>query len=45
MNSVLQNSDCDLNQDIAYNYAKEKFDIQNVSSEYESFYKNLNKKN
>ena len=45
MKSVLQKSDCDLNQNIAYNYAKEKFDIHNVSSEYENFYKSLNKKN
>ena len=45
MNLVLQKSDCDLNQDLAYNYAKRKFDIQSVSSAYENFYKNLNKKN
>ncbi len=45
MKLLLQKPDWDLNQDLAYNYAKSKFDIQSVSSAYENFYKNLNKKN
>ncbi|QYA26041.1 glycosyltransferase [Gramella sp. MT6] len=45
MKSVLEKPDDDLNQEIAYKYAKVKFDIQNVSSKYENFYKNLNIKN
>ena len=45
MSSVLEKSYCDLNQDLAYEYARRKFDIKSVSSAYESFYKNLNKKN